>query len=268
MPRFLYIPVLVLYGWLTIAYLVPTWLGDRGRRYARRVTVGAVGVHSAVFAVSLLVPHSAVGFSEGLSATSLGLMVAFLWVGTGRVRSVGMVASPLSLALLGVALVVPPRGVQALEQTGYSLWLPVHLTLIFSGIAGFGLACLVGMLYLWARDRLKKKRLEGIRHLPSLEVLDRIQFRAMLFGFVFLTLGIGAGGAWASASLQGGWTVDPKVWVTLLIWLWYGLGLQLRLTLGQRGRWTALFSITGFVGLLGSLVGVNLLISSWHGYGG
>ena len=51
---------------------------------------------------------------------------------------------------------------------------------------------------------LKHKNFAGMARLPSLEVLDRIQFRAMLFGFVFLTLGIGAGGAWAVASRRFG----------------------------------------------------------------
>ena len=90
----------------------------------------------------------------------------------------------------------------------------------------------------------------------------------MLFGFVFLTLGIGAGGAWAAASLTEPWAVDPKVLFTLLIWVWYGLALQVRLVAGRRGRWTALFSIVGFAGLLFSLIGVNFLVSGFHAYGG
>jgi ABC-type transport system involved in cytochrome c biogenesis permease subunit len=209
-----------------------------------------------------------VGFAEGLSATALGIVLAYAWVGTGRVRALGMLIAPMAVVLLGLSLVVPPRGVTALQQTGQSVWLPVHLGLIFSGIAGFGLSSVVGVIYLWARDRLKKKNFSEIRQLPSLEVLDRIQFLAMLFGFVFLTLGIGAGGAWAAASLQGGWSMDPKIWTTLLIWFWYGVALQARLLGGQRGRWTSLFSIVGFCGLMVSLVGVNLLVSEWHGYGG
>lgn len=266
MPPVVYIPILCLYGWLTVVHLLPSWAGERGQQTSRAVTIGTALLHFVVLAWDLLTVGHPVGFHEGLSATALGVVAAYAIVGVGRVRALGMLVAPLALVLVGTSLAVPPRGVVALEQTGYSAWLPVHLFLVFSGIAGFGLSGAVGVTYLWARDRLKKKRFQDIRRLPSLEVLDRIQFRAMLFGFVFLTLGIGAGGAWAAASLHGGWTMDPKILVTVLIWAWYGVGLQLRLLGGQRGRWTSLFSIVGFFGLMISLVGVNLLISGWHGY--
>ena len=47
-----------------------------------------------------------------------------------------------------------------------------------------------------------------------------------------------------------------------------GAALQVRLVAGGRGRWTALFSIVGFAGLLFSLLGVNFLYSGFHGYAG
>ena len=121
------------------------------------------------------------------------------------------------------------------------------------------------MRHLFVRNRLKKKRLTRIVRFPSLELLDRIQFRATLSGFVFLTLGIGAGGAWAAASLERAWTWDPKVFFTLVIWAWYGLALQLRLVRGWRGRWAALFSIVGFCGVVFSLVVFTSSIP-WHTY--
>jgi len=111
------------------------------------------------------------------------------------------------------------------------------------------------------------KRAGGLFRFPSLELLDRIQFRATLSGFVFLTLGIGAGGAWAAASLERAWTWDPKVFFTVLIWSWYGAALQLRLVRGWRGRWAALFSIVGFVAVVFSLVVFNFISSGWHTYG-
>lgn len=263
----LYLPVLLLYAWLTVVHLLPTWTGATAQDTARRAAGAAATLHAVALVWSVFDGGVHAGIREGLSATSLGVSAAFAWVGIGRVRALGMLAAPLALVLLGTSMVVPPHGVQALTETGYSPWLPIHLALVFSGIGGFALSFLVGLTYLWVRRRLKHKQFAGLAALPSLEVLDRIQFRAMLFGFVFLTLGIGAGGAWAAASLDGNWGMDPKIWATVLIWFWYGLALQVRLVAGHRGRWTALFSIVGFAGLLFSLVGVNLLVSGWHGYG-
>lgn len=268
MERLPYIVVLAAYAFSTVGHLLPDVLGERASRHARAVALVGAAIHTITLALNVLYSPYGPGFPEALSATALGVLGAYGWVGTGRLRSLGMLLVPLALVLLGTAMVVPHRQVAALEEAGFSPWLPVHLGLVFSGIAGFALSSAVGVTYLWARSRLKKKRFVGMGRLPSLEVLDRIQFRAMLFGFVFLTLGIGAGGAWAAATLQEPWTVDPKVWFTVLIWFWYGVALQLRLVGGRRGRWTALFSIVGFAGLIFSLIGVNFLVEGWHGYGG
>jgi ABC-type transport system involved in cytochrome c biogenesis permease subunit len=266
--RLPYIPVLAIYAFMTVCHLLPHLVSKRVAHSARFwSSIGAL-IHIVTLVWGVVHTTHAPGFPEALSATSVGIVVAYAWVGTGRVRAVGMLLAPLALVLLGTALVVPHSSVTAVEDLGYSPWLPIHLGLIFSGIGGFGLSGMVGIFYLWARDRLKKKQFDDLQSMPSLEVLDRIQFRAMLFGFVFLTLGIGAGGAWAAASLDESWSFDGKVLFTLLIWFWYGLALQVRLVLGRRGRWTALFSIVGFAGLMSSLVGVNFLISGWHGYGG
>ena len=268
MVDLIYIPVLLLYAWLTLVHLLPGFGGGFGAARTRALAVAASALHLLGLVFSVFDGGVHAGLREGLSATSLGVMVAFAYVGTGRSKALGMLAAPLALVLLGTSTVVPHHDpVQALRQTGYSPWLPIHLILIFSGIGGFALSSVVGVTYLWVRSRLKSKRLKGIQRLPPLEVLDRLQFRAMLFGFIFLTLGIGAGGVWAAATLQADWEFDPKIWATLLIWFWYGVALQVRLVAGRRGRWTALFSIVGFAGLLFSLVGVNMLISGWHGYG-
>ncbi len=268
MERLPYIVVLACYGFAAVSHLLPTLVGDRLLAGVRPVVGFGVAIHLAALLMGVFVGPWTPGLPEALSATSLGVAAAYAWVGRGRLRVLGMALCPLALVILGTALVVPHKQVAALSQTGFSPWLPVHLGLLFAGIGGFALAFAVGVLYLWARSRLKAKRLDGLGRLPSLEVLDRIQFRAMLFGFVFLTLGIGAGGALAAASLSEPWAVDPKVLFTLLLWFWYGAALQVRLVAGGRGRWTALFSIVGFGGMLFSLVGVNFLFSGFHAYAG
>ncbi len=268
MDRLPYIVVLVAWGFVSIAHLLPDVVGERLRAWTTPVAIAAVLVHIGTLIVGAMMSAYPTGFPEALSATALGVGIAYVYVAQRNLRALGMLLAPLALVVLGTAQVVPHRTVAALAQTGFSPWLPIHLGLLFSGIAGFALSSVVGVMYLVVRNRLKKKKFSGISRLPSLEVLDRIQFRAMLFGFVFLTLGIGAGGAWAAASLQEAWAVDPKVWFTVCIWAWYGAALQVRLIAGRRGRWTALFSIVGFGGLVFSLIGLNFLLGGFHAYGG
>ena len=266
--RLPYIGVLLGWGIVTVAHLLPDLLAGSVRERVRWFAGAAVTLHVFALVLGLVYSPYPTGFPEALSGVALGLGVAYLWVIVDDTRkALGMLLAPLALVVLGTAQVVPHHSVSALDETGYSAWLPIHLGLVFAGIAGFALSSVVGVVFLWARRRLKAKRFEGLARLPSLEVLDRIQFRSMLFGFVFLTLGIGAGGAWAAASLQEPFVMDPKVLFTLLIWAWYGAALQVRLVGGRRGRWTALFSIVGFGGLLFSMAGLNFLLTGWHSYG-
>ena len=265
MERVPYILPLVLYGALSFAHLLP----DVGRAVVRRGRwVAAAGLVSHGLALLIAVFYGAPspGLPEGLSAAALGAMVAYVAIGSGRLRSLGILLAPLATVTLGTSLVVPHRQVVAMETAGVSPWLPVHLGLMFAGLAGFALSFAVGVLYLLVRWRLKNRQFAGLGKLPPLEMLDRLQFRSTLFGFVFLTLGIGAGGAWAAASLQEPWLLDPKVLFTVMIWLWYGVALQVRLVAGMRGRWSALFSIVGFLGMIFSMVVLNFLVSGWHGY--
>jgi ABC-type transport system involved in cytochrome c biogenesis permease subunit len=266
--RLPYIVVLVAWGFVSVGHLLPDVVGERMREWTTPVAMAAVGVHVLTLLLAAFISPYPTGFPEALSATALGVGIAYVYVVRRNLRALGMLLAPLAMVVLGTAQVVPHRTVVALAETGFSPWLPIHLGLLFSGIAGFALSSVVGVMYLVVRKRLKAKNFAGIARLPSLEVLDRIQFRAMLFGFVFLTLGIGAGGAWAAASLQEAWAVDPKVWFTVLIWAWYGAALQVRLIAGRRGRWTALFSIVGFGGLVFSLIGLNFLLGGFHAYGG
>lgn len=266
MERLPYIVVLVGWAFVSVGHLLPDVMGERLRAYLRPVAVASVVLHALTLAVGAVVTQW-VGFPEALSATALGVGIAYATVARKNLRALGLLLAPLAMVVLGTSLVVPHRTVAALEETGTSAWLPVHLGLMFAGMGGFALSSVVGVVYLWARNRLKRKDFRHLQSLPSLEVLDRIQFRAMLFGFLFLTLGIGAGGIWAAASLEEPWGVDFKVWFTVFIWAWYAAALQMRLVAGRRGRWTALFSIVGFSGLLFSLVGLNFLLGGWHAYG-
>lgn len=264
-------PLVVLAGYAlsAVGLLVPG-LAPRIVVQRTRALAGlAAGVHAVWLLGALVDPHQPAGLREALSAASLAVAVAWAWVGGARLASLGMFLVPLSAVLVALSLGVPSGSVRAVEETGFSAWLPVHLGLVFAGLGGFLLSTVVGALYLWSRARLKRKDFAGMGRLPSLDLLDRVMFRAMLFGFVALTLGIAAGGAWAVAALDHErWAGDPKVWFTAVVWAWYALALQVRLVFGRRGRWTAWFSIVGFGGMLFSLLGLNQFLAGFHAYGG
>lgn len=268
MDRLLLVPSLAIYAALSFAHLLPGVGGAWPERVARPATVIAVVLHAIAFLVGVSAGSVSPGLPEALSATALGAIVGWLLADQGRLGALGMFLSPLAAVLLGTSLVVPHRGgVAALAAAPKEVWLPLHLGLVFAGVGGFALSFGVGVAYLWVRSRLRQRKLTGMKRLPPLGLLDRIQLRATLFGFVFLTLGIAVGGAWAAATLPEPWAFDPKVVFTGVVWLWYGAALQGRLLFGLTGRWSALASIVGFAGMVFSLLVINVLFSTFHGYG-
>jgi ABC-type transport system involved in cytochrome c biogenesis permease subunit len=269
MERVAAVGVLVGYAAAAIALLVPGLAPAVLVARARPIAGTAAAVH-AVWLLGVLVdPRQPAGTREALSATGLAVAAAWAWGVGPRLASLGMFLVPVAAVFTALSWIVPSGSVRAVEETGYSAWLPVHLGLVFAGLGGFALSTVLGALYLWSRGRLKRKDFAGMGRLPSLDQLDRLMFRAMLFGFVALTLGIAAGGAWAAAALDHRhWAGDPKIWFTAVVWAWYALALQVRLVWGRRGRWTAWFSIVGFCGMLFSLLGLNQVLEGFHAYGG
>jgi cytochrome c-type biogenesis protein CcsB len=104
------------------------------------------------------------------------------------------------------------------------------------------------------------------KRLPPLKVLDDLNYQALKFGFPLLTLGIITGAVWANYAWGRYWDWDPKETWSLITWLLYAALLHQRLTVGWRGRKAAIMAIIGFLAVLFTFLGVNLLLSGLHAY--
>jgi cytochrome c-type biogenesis protein CcsB len=89
-----------------------------------------------------------------------------------------------------------------------------------------------------------------------------------MIGFPLLTIGIITGAAWANYAWGTYWSWDPKETWSLIVWFVYAAFLHARFTRGWVGRPAAILSITGFVFTIFCYLGVNLLLSGLHSYGG
>ena len=114
----------------------------------------------------------------------------------------------------GVSAAFLPGEVRALAPALNSYWLPVHVILLFFGNAVLAVAFGAGIMYLLMERELKRKKLGAIfKRLPSLNVLDDIDYRCLTIGFPLLTLGIITGSIWAEYAWGSYWGWDPKeVW--------------------------------------------------------
>jgi cytochrome c-type biogenesis protein CcsB len=232
------------------------------RRHAAITLAAAFGAHTAaivahLFQVGLLPVTS---FGEGLSLFAWLVVGVFILLNAdGRVAAIGAVVSPLAGILTALSAFVFAAKA-TVPPALMSPWLPIHITLAFLGNAVFAVAFAVSTVYL-VQEHLLKAHRKGwlIQRLPSLEQLDRLNYRCLVWGFPLLTLGILSGGVWAAFNWGQFWTGEAREILSLVTWLVYAGLLQFRLTAGLRGRRAATLTILGFGLVVVSFFSVNLL---------
>jgi cytochrome c-type biogenesis protein CcsB len=98
-------------------------------------------------------------------------------------------------------------------------------------------------------------------------VYDEITYRCVAFGFPLLTIGIILGGMWANEAWGNYWSWDPKESMSLVTLLGYGVYLHLRINGEHTARTLSWVSVTGFLLMLVTYFGVNLMGIGLHSYG-
>ena len=184
-----------------------------------------------------------------------------------RIPVIGLYVAAIVFVVLVLEALTLRQSHLTMPQSLRSAWLPVHVTLALLGYALFVLAAGVSLVYLVYEKRLKTKRpvLPADERTPSLEKLDRINYRLLCWGFLMLTLAIITGSIWADATWGHYWSWEPAESWSLVIWFLYAGLLESRLTVGWRGRRAAALTIVVFTVLVGSFVGVSLLAHGKHG---
>ncbi|MGA1865424.1 MAG: c-type cytochrome biogenesis protein CcsB, partial [bacterium] len=148
-----------------------------------------------------------------------------------------------------------------------SNWLLIHVVTCFFGYAAFAIAFGFSIMYLIKHGHEKDGLKTGfISLLPSSQVLDDLEYKAVAVGFPFLTLGIITGAAWAHYAWGSYWSWDPKETWSLITWFVYAAFLHARFTAGWRGKRTAILSILGFLFVLMTYFGVSFLLGGLHSY--
>ena len=236
-------------------------------RVAKWILVGGFGAHC----VTLAARWVATGLTPAASLFEALSFFAWALVGTYllfdlryRIAALGAFVCPLALVLM-IGGSAAPKQVPVANPVLDSWWFPVHVTLAFLGYAVFAVAAMAGVMYLLQERRLKGKKFSGLFYrLPSLDTLDSINYKCLTFGFSLMTMGIISGAIWANSAWGGYWRWDPKETGALVVWFLYAALLHGRLTIGWRGRRAAIFAILGFLCLLFTFLGVNLLLGGLH----
>ena len=187
-----------------------------------------------------------------------------------KIKTAGAFVTPFPFIIMAYASLTPDE-IQPLVPALQSNWLISHVVTCFVGYAAFAVSFGVSFLYLFkvkAERRSGKKDSAFLSYLPSSEVLDEVGYKTIAIGFPLLTIGIITGAFWANVAWGTYWSWDPKETWSLIVWLIYAAYLHARITKGWRGNKAALLSIIGFSATLFCYLGVNLILSGLHSYGG
>ena len=188
-----------------------------------------------------------------------------------KYRIIGAFVMPFALMGMAWAQLGLRSGIEPLVPALQSNWLLYHVITCFLGYAAFAVACGISIMYL-IRDRHERATSEGdqsiVTTFPPSRILDELNYKSIMIGFPLLTLGIVTGAAWANYAWGTYWSWDPKETWSLIVWFVYAAFLHARITRGWAGRRAAWLSITGFAATIFCYLGVNLLLSGLHSYGG
>jgi ABC-type transport system involved in cytochrome c biogenesis permease subunit len=216
-----------------------------------------------------------VGAGDALSGFVWTLAMAYLYVElTSGERAMGAFIAPLVAALSLVALASAQPGPRpaVLDSPLFA----VHVLTVLFAYAAFALAAVMGVTYVLLFRELKEKQ-PGVffARLPSLAALDQMNGRAIVAGFVCLTVGLAVGVAWALQAsrvlpldprVEAMSLADPKILVAIGSWLLYAFLVVARTAFGWSGRRTAWLSAAGFVVVLVSLLPIAYLAPGSHSF--
>ena len=198
-----------------------------------------------------------------------GIVLCYLFVERWyhfKYKGIGAFVMPLGFAIILYASTLPME-IRPLMPALQSGWFIPHIVTAIVGYGAFAVACGVSIMYLIkCRKASNPGSIFDKSFFPSLETIDEINYKAVAFGFIGLTLCILTGAIWAEQAWGRYWGWDPKETWSLITWIVYAVYLHARFTRGWRGKRTAWFSIIGFASVLFTYVGVNMLLPSIHSY--
>ena len=209
----------------------------------------------------------ALNFKAALSFFSWTIIAAYIIFQIKfRIMVLGSFVVPFAAFLMIISSTIPISTI-TVRPAFKSFWLLLHVTTSFLGNGIFVIAFIAGIMYLIQEHQIKSKRLGAFySRLPSLNSLDSLNYHAINYGFLLLTIGMITGSIVAQGSHGSYWRWDPKEVWSLITWLCYAALLHQRMAIGWRGRRSALMSIGCFFILIFTFIGVNLLMEGYHSF--
>ena len=267
---------LVLYVAAAIAYAAHFARRDPAAgRLATALLIAAALAHTFVIGmVTMEVRHVPFANPSRMVSTFVWLLaLSYLYVEvTTNERAMGAFILPIVVGLQAIPTIYP--GTENVDPVLDSALFWVHVESVLFSYASFGLAGVLGLIYVLQFKEIKKKHLGYFyTRLPPLQTVDAMNSRAVGFGWLFLTIGVTAGIVWAVQAsganhprIQEMSLSDPKVFLSALIWAVYSFAVLARRVMGWSGRRAAWLSAAGFAMVLLNLVPISYFVTTSHSF--
>ena len=267
---------LIVYAAAAVAYGIHFARRDAavGRAATTLLLFGAL-VHTFVIGMQTMeVRHVPIANpSRAVSSFVWLLTLSYLYLElTTDERSMGVFILPVIVGLQTIPAIFP--GMESQDPVLDSPWFWVHVSSLLFAYASFGLAGLLGATYMLQFKEIKKKHLGYFyTRLPSLQILDVMNSRAVTVGWIFLTLGVIIGAVWTAQArgiapndpnIKAMSLDDPKIFIALLTWGVYSFAVLARRTLGWTGRRAAWLSALGFAFAMLNFLPINYFVTTSH----
>lgn len=247
-------------------------------RAATALLVAGAMVHTFIIGMQTMeaghVPFA--GATQAISTFVWLLALAYLYTEvTTEERGLGIFILPI-VVLLQVLPTVQAPSAEPRSPVLESPLFWVHVSALLGAYASFGLAAVIGVTYVLQFKEIKKKHLHFFfTRLPSLQVLDVMNSRSVLIGWILMTAGLVAGAFWIVQAravapddprVQAMSLADPKIFFALITWFVYAFGMVARRAIGWRGKRFAYLSAIGFAIVLLNFVPVSYFLTDSHNF--
>lgn len=254
-----------LYGASAISFLSGVVFKKEGAvRWGWRIAIAGFAFQT----VSMLIRWSATGHPPVMRAYEMALLGSWLTLIVfgllrhwhRKVEVVGVAVIPVVLMMIGKGILSRPY-LEPMAPPFKSNWLWLHVIFAWVAYGAFCIAAGLAGIYLLKDRPHKSKAVEFYERFPSTEVLNDLTLRLVIFGFVALTIQIGAGALWAYNLWGRYWGWDPIETWSLITWLVYGTYIHLGVTLGWKGRKMAWLAIVSIISLFITYGGIGYMAS-------
>jgi len=251
MPLFWLRVALTLYA-VGLLYALASFWG--GQKFLTRITMPAVGLGMTFHFVSLVENGMARNAWAPSSMHELESLLAFLVMvfffviyARYKATSPGLAVFPLVFLLTASAALGSGQYERSSPLFVTPQWIYIHVALILIGYSALLFSFIASILYLIQERTLKSKATRGFwSRLPALATIDEIGYKCLIWGFPFMTLGLISGAIVAESRFGSRYFADPKILLSILVWVVYMVLLYTRWSAGWRGRRAAYLATFAF----------------------